>query len=98
MNDWPFADPPNVLTFTVRQIMDNERPILRVAHDKDDGMWQFLTGDRLTMADTLLVCLKNVVAIDQSVIELADLPVGWEATRESLSHPWRRVPATQDIS
>ena len=43
MDDWPFADPPNVVSITVRQVVDRGEPILLVAHDAEDGGWQFLT-------------------------------------------------------
>jgi hypothetical protein len=94
VDDWPFADPLNVLTLTLRQIMFEGTPILLVCHDADDGMWQFLTGDSALTEDALLVCLKNVVAHDKSICELADLPLGWQATRASSAEPWRRSPAS----
>ena len=92
MDDWPFVDPPNVAVFTVRQIIDDGMPILRVCHDEEDGAWQFLSGEQITMADALLVCLKNVVSRDPSIAELADLPYGWIATRRSCDDPWHRQP------
>jgi hypothetical protein len=90
MTPWPFDDPPNVAVFTVQQIMDARRPILYVCHDEDDCGWQFLTGEPILMADALLVSLKNVVARDPSIAELADLPCGWIATRHSRDDAWRR--------
>jgi hypothetical protein len=90
MNEWPFADPRNVATFTVRQIMDAEHPILLVCHDEDDGGWQFLTGRELRMEDALLVSLAEVVKLDPSVTDLADLPVGWKARREHAGAAWIR--------
>ncbi len=96
MNDWPFEDAPNVVALTVRQITDGTAPILLVSHDADDGMWQFLTGGHVSMSDALLVCLKNVVAMDSSVKDLADLPLGWQATRENQLSPWSRYPKSTD--
>jgi hypothetical protein len=90
MSAWPFADPPNLATITVRQIIDREKPILLVCHDEDDGGWQFLTGGAFDVSDGLVVSLQNVTKIDPSVMQLADLPVGWSATRASASHPWQR--------
>jgi len=89
-DDWPFLDAPNVVTLTLRQIIAGEQPILLVCHDAEDGMWQFLDGGQVHMADALLVCLKNVVKIDPSVVELADLPLGWQATREFPGRVWHR--------
>jgi hypothetical protein len=91
--DWPFADPPNVATFTVRQIIEGGQPILWVSHDDEDGAWQFHTGGDAEIGDAMIICLKNIVARDPSVLELADLPCGWNAWRESPLHPWTRGPA-----
>ncbi len=92
MSEWPFAEPENVVTVTVRQIVYDGRPILLVCHDEDDGGWQFLTGGRFEMKDALLVGLSEVVALDPSVAELADLPLGWRALRENPDSAWRREP------
>ena len=94
MNDpWPYSDPPNVMAMTLQQIMDGSAPILLVCRDDDDGTWQFLDGNAVSMADALLVCLKNVVSLDPSVAELADMPIGWQAVRTSGDAPWQREPA-----
>jgi hypothetical protein len=92
MSDWPFAEPENLATITVRQIIVDGDPILRVSHDEDDGGWQFLTGGQVEMKDAMLVGLGEIVALDPSVIELADLPLGWRATRENQDSPWQREP------
>jgi hypothetical protein len=90
--DWPFDDPKNVATVTVRQIIREGQPILLVSHDADDGSWQFLTGGRFFTGDAMLVALHEIVQHDPSVRELADLPLGWVATRDSAGSSWRRSP------
>ena len=92
MDNWPFADPPNVATFTVRQIIDREHPILMVCHDDDDGSWQFLTGNAIDMADAMLVGLQEMVRRDPSLSQLADLPLGWKAWRNNSNETWQRAP------
>ena len=96
MATWPFADPENVVTLTVRQIMEEGHPILLVTHDDEDGMWQFLTGDALNMTDALLVCLRTVYQHDPSIGELADLPCGWNAWRAEFGMPWKCGLAERD--
>jgi hypothetical protein len=91
--DWPFNDPPNVAVVTVRQIVREKKPALLVYHDIEDGGWQFLTGGEFSMEDALLVSLENVVALDPSLSELADLPLGWRAVRKSPSDQWQREPS-----
>lgn len=90
MDDWPFDDPENVATMTVRQVTYGGQPILLVARDADDGMWQFLTGGPVEMADAMIVSLREVYRIDPSIGDLADLPLGWTAERSALGQPWRR--------
>lgn len=42
------------------------------------------------MAIALLVSLKTIVQIDPTVLEVADLPPGWQATRDTAESPWKR--------
>jgi hypothetical protein len=37
-----------------------------------------------------VVCLKEIVENHPSVVELADLPMGWQAYRETADQPWER--------
>jgi hypothetical protein len=90
MNAWPFADPENVATFTTRQVVRGGEPILAVFHDAEDGTWQFHTGAAPRMADLMIVSLHEVVDLDPSIAELADLPPGWEASRRTPGEPWQR--------
>ena len=91
-DDWPVDDPRNVASFALQQIMDGTAPILLVCRDADDGSWQFLDGVAVSMADAMLVALSSVVALDPSVCELADLQLGWQATRHDANSPWQREP------
>jgi hypothetical protein len=93
MDNWPFEDPPNVATITTRQIVHGNEPILLVSRDADDGCWQFLTGGPFDVADGMIISLRNMVARDPSLAELADLPLGWQAWRQRHGSPWKRGPA-----
>jgi hypothetical protein len=89
---WPFEDPPNVATITVRQVVHGGEPILLVARDKEDGGWQFLTGGAFDVADGMVVSLQGMVQRDPSLAELANLRPGWQATRESVGAAWKCNP------
>ena len=91
MKRWPFSDPENVATVTVKQIAGGKEPILLVCRDAEDGGWQFLTGQIFEAADAMLVGLEHISEIDPSVLELADLPEGWSARREYVGGPWMRA-------
>ena len=91
MNEtWRFADPKNVAVITTKQVMREHQPILFVSHDADDGAWQFHTGEPVDEDDAMIVGLARVVELDKSLYELADLPLGWSAWRESVGQPWQR--------
>lgn len=91
MNEWPFADPPNVAVFTSKSIVKADDWIHHVTHDEDDGAWQFhpSTGPA-PEEEAAVVALKTVLQLDPSVGELADLPLGWEAWRTSRTASWQR--------
>ena len=66
-------------------------PILLVSHDEDDHGWQFLNGTiETSMANVSVVSLEQIVKSDPSVLEIADLPVGWRASRKAVGTKWIR--------
>lgn len=91
-DDWPFDDPPNVITITTRQVLEENHPILLVSHDADDGCWQVLCGTTDEPSDGRVVGLDCMFDRDASIGELADLPLGWRARRGSVNAPWIREP------
>lgn len=90
--DWPFDQPRNCATFTMRQVMDGSEPILLVSHDEEDHGWQFIGVSQASMADAMVVALEEVVGRDPTVIEVADLEPGWQAVRDCVGGPWMRRP------
>jgi hypothetical protein len=91
-DQWPFADPKNVATITVRAIIEDGRPILRVSRDMEDGCWQFLEWETPREEDARVVGLAKMLALDPTIAALADLPLGWRALRRSRDEPWVREP------
>jgi hypothetical protein len=87
---WPFDAPPNQATFTVRAVGQRTEPVLYVVHEAD-GTWQFLAGGPAVLAEAMLVALEVLLPIDPSLIEIADLPIGWEARRSAVGAPWERT-------
>ncbi|MGE5405405.1 MAG: hypothetical protein ACM3PP_10770 [Candidatus Saccharibacteria bacterium] len=88
--DWPFQDSKDVMVITTKQVVLAGKPILYVSHDLDDGMWQFHDGSDVSEDDAMILSLEEIVSIDESILILADLPLGWCAWRETGSNPWRR--------
>ena len=87
--EWPFDDPPDVAVFTTTHVVRDGKPILYVSHDAADGAWQFHSNDSFTDSDAMIVALAEIVGLDPSVIGLAQLPLGWCATRASRGSAWK---------
>lgn len=87
--DWPFLLPKNRAVITTCRVLDGTHPIMLVSHD-EDGNWQFLCGTTNDTKDGRVVCLGTIVELCPSVVEVADLPLGWQARRESEDSEWTR--------
>ncbi|RCS44758.1 DUF4262 domain-containing protein [Bremerella cremea] len=84
---WPFGNPKSQAVFTTRQVLEQDALITYVCHD-EDGDWQFTCGTTNQTEDGQVVSLQQIVNQDPSVRQLADLPLGWEASRDSADDPW----------
>ncbi|WP_083458105.1 immunity protein Imm33 domain-containing protein [Herbaspirillum hiltneri] len=89
---WLFADPPNMAVISHRRIVEGASPISFVSHDEDDGGWQFFPNSdgALDASEAVVASFKSIVNIDSSIVELADLPLGWCARRTSPTGQWTR--------
>ncbi len=98
MINWKFPDPPNSAVVTTKQIMEQNQAILYVCHEADEdgeSSWQFHPGETgFDFGDALLVGLDSVLEQDPSLLELADLPIGYDAVRENRHAPWVRREMT----
>ena len=88
---WPFTDVVNTAVFLCPHVGRDAFPVLRVCHDHDCE-WQFLCGGDHSNSKPLLVCMGCAVDGDSTLMELADLPVGWSAERVEHGAPWHREP------
>ena len=94
--DWPYEEPRNCATFTIRQILDGSEPILLVVHDEDDNCWKFIGTTDASVAESKVVCLEEIVRLDPTVLEVADLPPGWQAVRDEVGGEWTRRQHPED--
>jgi len=74
----------------MRQILEKTETILLVSHDADDHGWQFIGATDANMPDAKIVALEEIVHLDPTVLEVADLPPGWQAIRTAPGQPWTR--------
>ena len=86
-HDFPFDDAPNTQCFTCCHILNDGKPILYVSHDKE-GKWKFLCGRNHTEEDGRIVSLKEIMAIDKTVGNLAVLNCGESAKKDSANGKW----------
>ncbi|MFL6730430.1 MAG: hypothetical protein ACJ8E3_06935 [Sphingomicrobium sp.] len=92
-DDWPFPDDaPNVAVITTRGIIDGSDWIALVSLDEDDGGWQFIGTRGAREDEAMVVALRSVFESDVTIADLADLPLGWQARRETRDGPWQRNP------
>ncbi|MFA0814268.1 MAG: hypothetical protein ACC608_00600 [Anaerofustis sp.] len=87
-----FNEPPNVAVLTTKNILDKKADILLVFHDEDDGMWQFLEDGDIDENDASIVGLNEMIENDHSILEIADLPIGWVAWRKNKKDKWTLQP------
>lgn len=86
---WNYSDQPNMAVITSRKIIAGHDWIAYVFHDEDDGGWQFLGSEGFTEKDAVVVVLREVWELDQSIGGLLmNLPLGCRASRESNISPW----------
>lgn len=88
-SEWPFQEPVNAAAFTTTKVVREGFPVLRVTHD-EEGDWQILCGTTNRSEDCLIVCLGCAFQRNRAIGEVADLPWGWLAWRDSADSPWQR--------
>ncbi|TYQ27273.1 hypothetical protein [Pseudanabaena sp. UWO310] len=94
--DWLFMEPQNLAVFTTEAIVSGNHPILYVSHDIEDDSWQFLSGKNISKDTPKIIALRTIVKLDQSILELADLPSGWIAIRKTKDDCWQRYLKVRD--
>jgi len=87
--NWKFPDPPHTMVYLSKTVHEGQEEITYVSHDVEDGAWQFL-GDTMTESGGVISCFHHPIDKDPTLAELADLPPGWYAQRETPNAPWTR--------
>jgi len=88
--NWKFPDPPHTSAFLSETIHNGTEDVTYVSHDVEDGAWQFLGDSMSDGGGPVLSCLHHPIDRDPSLAELADLPLGWYATRGKVGESWVR--------
>jgi hypothetical protein len=88
-SNWSFREPPSTIVVTQRLVIQKKYPILFVIHDTG-GDWMFLADDRTQLDPVIELSFRDLVAIDSTVSQVADLGPGWKAQRATRQSPWIR--------
>ena len=88
--NWRFDQAPNVAAITTIGVLEGRLPVLLVQHDDEDHSWAFLCGTTNDDKDGRVIGMGNMLAKDPTLHEVADLPPGWTAWRETVGGPWSR--------
>ncbi len=91
MSAWQFFEPPGTTVLTQRRVLAGQ-PVLFVQHD-EQGYWYFFDDPKAPYGSCLepvLVPLERLASLHPGVQELADLPAGWQAWRDSPEQPWEK--------
>lgn len=79
--------PRNLAVYVCSHVFATERPILVVSHA--DGDWQFLCGSSHEESDEPRhVGVEHLIERDTTLEALADLPVGSNAERATVTSAW----------
>jgi hypothetical protein len=89
---WPFDQPPDTAAVSDRRVVEAGAPVLLVIHYSGDDGWAFLSGGAWNVRDGRLIAMSEALNRDASLRSIADLPVGWTATRPQLGAEWIRQP------
>jgi len=90
---WKFPVSPHTLVFTPESIMNGAEPVLYVYRGASDGAWQFHGAGESSIEEAVAICFHHIVDRDPTIKQLADLPLGWCASRKTASDPWVREQA-----
>jgi hypothetical protein len=85
-----FKEPLNTAVFTTKYVTEENKEITYVTHDLEDGAWQFFSEDKFEDFGKVakILSLSQIIKIDKTVLEIADLPLGYYAIRKSKKENW----------
>jgi hypothetical protein len=86
-----FKENLNTVVFTSKYVAVQNSPIVYVAHH-EDGTWEFWGDQIIDESEIMLVALEQIIKIDTSILELADLPIEFSAQRKSKESEWILLP------
>ena len=86
-----FNESLNTAVLTSKYVMSQASPIVYIAHH-DDGVWEFWGKEIIEEAEIMVVSLGQIIHIDPTVLDVADMPNEFNAIRDRRDSPWNIVP------
>ncbi len=85
-----FAEPLSTAVFTTKFVIEDKNPITYVSHDSEDGSWQFFSDDEFEDFEKVakIVGLGEIIELDKTILQLADMPEGYIAYRKNKDDKW----------
>jgi hypothetical protein len=80
----------NVSVLTSKYVISKTSPIVYVTLH-DDGVWEFWSNEIIDESEIMVVSLKQIIDIDDSVTKILDLSVGFVAMRKGKDDNWEIV-------
>jgi len=86
-----FKDSLNTAVFTTKFVVIDKKDITLVRHEPGDGAWTFFSSDKYEDYESIakIVGLGEIIKIDSTILEIADLPKGYYASRKSRQYMWK---------
>jgi hypothetical protein len=72
------------------EVFERREPVLLVANDADDGLWQLIGATDASSSTGKIGHLDHAVDEDPTLIDVLDLPPGRSASRSGAGGPWTR--------
>ncbi|MCH6198297.1 hypothetical protein MMU07_01795 [Aquiflexum sp. LQ15W] len=87
-----FQENLNTAVLTTIHVLENQSPITHVHHYDEDGVWQFSGLEEIDNNQAFrIVSLEEMIKLDDSILEVSDLPLGYEAYREKIGSFWKII-------
>lgn len=85
-----FKEADTTIVYTSTFVINDRSPITYVTHEEADGSWQFLSHDQFEKYEDVAVTveLRELLSIDPTLLELADMRKGYHAFRAKPKDHW----------
>lgn len=82
-----------IAVFTTKYVIEDRKTIVFVAHDIEDGAWQFFSDDSFDNFEEVakIVGFQELINMDDSLLQIVDMPLGYSATRKDEFDNWKIV-------